>query len=68
MLAELAWLVAAAGWPPAGAALRLLPGALMMIALKAALVGADWRWIAAALALSLPAHIADLRLGSLRRR
>lgn len=68
MLAEWAWLVRRCGWPSAAALLRLLPGALMVVALRAALTGAGWPWVAAALALSLPAHLADLARGAPRRR
>lgn len=57
---ELAWLTRARGWPVAEAALRLLPGALMLLALRAALTGAGWPLVAGALALSFPAHVADL--------
>jgi len=57
-------LIRIAGWPFADALLRLLPGALMIIALRFALTGADWKWIALVLALSFPAHIADLKRGS----
>jgi len=45
---EFAWLVRAAKWQPRDAFFRLAPGALMMIALRAALTGQDWRWIALA--------------------
>ena len=38
-----------------------LPGALLVLALRAALVGADWRWIALPLALSWPFHLIDVR-------
>jgi hypothetical protein len=57
---ELAWLVAGRRWPVMVAALRLAPGALMLLALRAALTGCDWRWIALPLLLSFPVHIADL--------
>ncbi|WP_271078470.1 hypothetical protein [Aurantiacibacter sp. MUD61] len=40
--------------------LMLLPAALILLALRAALIGAEWYWIAAFLALSFPAHLADL--------
>jgi hypothetical protein len=40
--------------------LALAPGACLLIALRAALTGAGWMWIAAFVALSLPAHLADL--------
>lgn len=43
---------------------RLLPnlaaGAFLLVAVRAALVGADWFWIAASLLAALMAHIADL--------
>lgn len=68
MLVEMVWLVRARRWPFAAAALRLLPGALMILALRAALVGAAWPWIALGLAASFPAHLADLALGAPRPR
>ncbi len=57
---EFAWLVAARGWRVTAAALRLAPGALMLLALRSALTGLDWRWIALPLLLSFPVHLADL--------
>ena len=68
MAIEWLWLVRAAHWPPAGAAARLLPGALLVLALRAALVGAAPEWVALALAGSLPAHLADLVMGAPPRR
>ena len=48
--------------------LLLLPAALMMLGLRAALVGASWPWIALPLAASFPVHLADLlRRGTPRR-
>ena len=44
----------------ATAGLRLAPGMLMLFALRAALIGLDWRWIAVPLIVSLPVHLADL--------
>ena len=41
--------------------LTILPGAAMMLALRAALSGADWHWVAIWLTVSLPLHLADLR-------
>ncbi|MEL7198630.1 MAG: hypothetical protein AAGL10_09970 [Pseudomonadota bacterium] len=35
--------------------------ALIVLGLRAALVGAEWYWIALPLALSFPLHIADVR-------
>lgn len=60
MLAESAWLTRWRGWPIPDAVLRLLPGALMLLALRAALTGVTWPWIALALAASFPAHLADV--------
>ena len=41
--------------------LTILPGVAMMLALRAALTGAGWQWIAIWLTVSLPLHLADLR-------
>lgn len=57
---EAAWLIGRRGWTPRAAALCLLPGAMLLLALRAALLGMAWPWIALALALSFPAHIADV--------
>jgi len=37
-----------------------LPGACLLLALRAALTGAHWPWVALWIAMSLPAHLADL--------
>jgi len=55
---------------PARAVLPLiLPGALLVLALRGALTGADWPWIALPLALAFPAHLADVaaRWAAMRR-
>jgi hypothetical protein len=39
---------------------NLLAGYFLLLALRAALVHADWRWIALSLALALAAHLGDL--------
>ena len=39
-----------------------LPGGIILGALRAALVGAAWPWIALPLMLSWPAHLWDVRL------
>ena len=39
-----------------------LPGTLIVGALRAALVGTAWPWVALPLLLSWPAHLWDLRL------
>lgn len=60
VLALEALLLLRAGRALADVLLLLLPGALMMLALRAALVGAPWPWIALPLAASFPVHLADL--------
>ena len=67
LLAELVWLVRGRGWPAGSALLRLMPGAFMILALRAALIGASWPWVALALSCSFPAHLADLAIGKPRR-
>ncbi len=37
-----------------------LPGVCLLLALRASLTGQAWPWIALWIALSLPAHLADL--------
>lgn len=49
------------GLAPADLAVNLLAGACLLLALRGALVGAGWGWIAICLAAALPAHLADLR-------
>ncbi len=49
------------GWALRDAAMMLMPAALIVLALRAALVGLSWVWIALPLALAFPAHLADLR-------
>jgi cytochrome c oxidase assembly factor CtaG len=50
------------GVPVAELAAFLAAGACLLLALRAALAGASWVWIAAALAGAGAAHLADLRL------
>ena len=57
---ELGWLVSRGGWRLSDALLCLGPGALLLVALRSAVTGLDWRWIALPLLLSLPVHLADL--------
>lgn len=64
MALELGWLVGRRGWSPGAAVLRLGPGALMLVALRAALTGCAWPSIALPLLLSFPLHLADLARGS----
>lgn len=60
MVFELFWLVITNGWRVSDTLLRLGPGALMVIALRNAVTGLDWRWIALPLLLSFPVHLLDL--------
>ena len=55
MLRRKTWLRAAADL-----FLALMPGVLLLVALRLALTGAGWEWIALAVAASFPIHIADL--------
>lgn len=57
---EFVWLITRGRWPLAAAALCLCPGALMLLALRAALIGLNWQMIAWPLLLSFPLHLADL--------
>lgn len=49
------------GLPLADLAMMLLPGALLIGALRLVLGGAAWYWTAALLAAAFAAHMADLR-------
>lgn len=40
--------------------LAFLPGALILLAVRAALTASGWQWVALWLAASFPAHLADL--------
>ena len=57
---EAAWLRLRHGWSWRALAALLGTAALIVLGLRAALVGAAWWWIALPLALSLPLHLADL--------
>ncbi|MEM8694693.1 MAG: hypothetical protein AAGE05_01575 [Pseudomonadota bacterium] len=46
----------------------LLPAALIVLGLRAALTGTDWPWIAIPLAAALPIHIWDLSRRDMLRR
>ena len=62
--AALAWLWRRSGrGVPVGETLAFLgAGACLLLALRAALVGASWEWMAAPLAGAGAAHLADLAL------
>jgi hypothetical protein len=55
------------GWSALDALAMLLPAALILLGLRAALTGAPWIWVAMPLALSLPVHLLDLTRRSARR-
>ena len=56
------------GGVPVGETLAFLgAGACLLLALRAALVGASWTWVAAAMAGAGAAHAADLALRWRRR-
>jgi hypothetical protein len=48
------------GVAPVGALTNLAAGACLLLALRGALVGAPWEWMAAWLTAALFAHLADL--------
>ncbi len=50
------------GWSFGRIAGLIGPAVFIVLALRAALVGADWWWVAILLALSLPLHLMDLRV------
>lgn len=61
LVIEAAWLRIMRGWGGAAILGLLGPAALIVLGLRAALIGADWWWIALPLAASLPLHLMDLR-------
>jgi hypothetical protein len=66
MAGEFVWLVWRAAPARRGAraldlVLALGPGVLIALALRCALTGLAWPWVAAFLSASLPLHLADLR-------
>ncbi|NQX95265.1 MAG: hypothetical protein HRT64_10170 [Erythrobacter sp.] len=54
------WL-ASRGWSVSRIAFALGPAVFIVLAVRAALVGAGWYWIALALAASFPLHVLDIR-------
>lgn len=61
LLIEAAWLRLGRGWSWRALAGLLGPAALIVLGLRAALVGAPWWMVALPLAASLPLHLMDLR-------
>ena len=55
------WARTRRGVAPKDIAVNLLAGACLLLALRAALVGAAWGWVALCLAAALVAHLTDLR-------
>ncbi len=49
------------GLPPLAVFWMLLPGSCLVLAVRGALVGAEWGWIALAVSVSLLGHIGDFR-------
>lgn len=60
---EALWLRLRERWLLIAIICRVMPGAMMMLALRAALTGQGWMWIAVPLTLSFPFHLVDLRFG-----
>ncbi len=57
---EALWLIGARKMMPVEVILCLLPGLLLLLALRASVAGSGGWWIAALLAASFPVHLADL--------
>ncbi|MEO0689930.1 MAG: hypothetical protein AAFY51_06450 [Pseudomonadota bacterium] len=60
LFCEGVWL-ARRGWSLAQIAKALGAAVFIVLAVRAALVGAPWYWVALALGASLPIHLLDLR-------
>jgi hypothetical protein len=61
LLAEFLWLTLWGRRNAIDVVLALAPGALMLMAVRAALTGLPWYHVSLWLAASLPVHLADLR-------
>ncbi|XUU61799.1 hypothetical protein ACRAQ6_05890 [Erythrobacter sp. HA6-11] len=57
----------ARGWAMLELVFMLMPAVLILLGLRAALVGAEWWWIALPLLASLPVHLADVRQRKTRK-
>jgi hypothetical protein len=65
---EFIWLTVVKARGAGEVAALLLPAAMMMLALRGALIGAQWPWIALPLAAAFPVHMLDLaRRGTMPR-
>ncbi len=60
---EAIWLRLSVRWRWVALLCRLMPGVMLLLALRAALTGGGWSVVALLLALSFPFHLADLRYG-----
>jgi len=60
MVLESIWLIVRSR-PALTIFLMMMPGALMLVALRASLTGLPWYLIVLPLTVSLPLHLADLR-------
>ena len=60
LAAEAYWL-SRRGWSWSRIAQALGPAVFIVLAVRAALVGAAWYWVALALAASFPLHLLDVR-------
>jgi hypothetical protein len=58
---EIPWLIYARRQSSTSVLLMILPGAMMVLAVRAAITGMAWPWVALALTASLPLHLADVR-------
>jgi len=61
LIIEAVWLCAFRHWSLSKTMGLLGPAAMIVLGLRAAMVGASWYWIAVPLVLSFPLHLYDLR-------
>lgn len=61
MLGEIVVLIARKRSRATTVVLAFLPGAIILLAVRAALTGAGWPFVALALGASFPVHLADIR-------
>lgn len=61
VLAIEALILARRGWAFTAIIGLIGPAALIVLGLRAALVGAEWYWVSLPVALSFPLHLLDLR-------
>ena len=61
VLAVEALILTRRGWTPTAIIGLIGPAALIVLGLRAALVGAQWYWVSLPVALAFPLHLIDLR-------